>query len=177
MGHGLSSLQRWLLVEAAKQRPIKEAEPRLVADKLMKTHYPEIAKRMSAAKPNGVDLYYWEVMDRYFDIRTRHRKLRPGLEGWKAFSTREYKSAAAALSRSVTRLERRGLVQVFHGSYSRWAGIRLTDLGKQIAEKFDHEGTWGDAERHPETGVNAEAGSQPPAAEPTRREGCTFARR
>jgi hypothetical protein len=136
MGRGLSPLQRWMLVEAAKQRPVKEAEPLPIADDVMKAHFPEIAKRMSSAKHNGVDLYYWEVMDRYFDVRTRHRKLQFGLDGWRTFVKPAYKRAAATLSRSVGRLESRGFVEVLHGRYSRWAGIRLTDLGKQIAEEM-----------------------------------------
>jgi Mn-dependent DtxR family transcriptional regulator len=49
---------------------------------------------------------------------------------------KEYRSARAALSRSVTRLEERGLVTfAVHVIIDKIRGVRLTDLGKEEARK------------------------------------------
>jgi hypothetical protein len=107
MGRGLSDLQRYVLAEAGKRSRV----------------------------------YYAEVLAGFYGWRPR-RELARDAEGklrspgsWH-FSPRKvgenrYNKAMAALSRACARLGTRGLVTCLKGVSSRWAGVEITDKGKE----------------------------------------------
>jgi hypothetical protein len=60
----------------------------------------------------------------------------PGTSTADALGIREYDVAQASLTRSLSRLQQRGLVTVYHGCYSRWAGLVLTEHAVKTVEIF-----------------------------------------
>jgi hypothetical protein len=96
----------------------------------------------------SVDLFHAEVLHEHFGWPiARHRRWRPEvgerpLPMDRYFSMREigearYRKTQASLSRAVSRLERRGLVERFHAAG--WTGygcavLDLTDEGVRVAE-------------------------------------------
>jgi len=91
----------------------------------------------AAGTPPKVDLLARDAIEACF----------PGLQYWRQRDgsppflgsncwddqSAELKRAKASISRSFRRLEQRGLVKRLQGAYSRWAGIALTEKGRQIA--------------------------------------------
>ena len=108
--NGLSALQKWILAEAQKKQP------------------------------NG-RLYYAEIKARYYGLPVFKYEGRPTLEvalslvGAQKFPASEipsYAAVSAAISRSVTRLAKRGLVKVLVGANSRWAAVITVQKIDQI---------------------------------------------
>jgi hypothetical protein len=109
----LSPLQRWILDHAHQNR--------------LAEHRDDLSR--------GADLYYKEVLAGFYGFPYEHYAnpasdpLRASLANKRfkpyVIGRQKYNSACAAVSRAVTRLERRGLVVVLHGAYSHWAGVSL----------------------------------------------------
>jgi hypothetical protein len=107
MGRGLSPLQRHILTEAGKRQRV----------------------------------YYAEVLVSYFGWepkKSRRWREDGTLEcpGYQHFSPAEigrsaYRSALATLSRTCARLGDRGLVTCLWGKVSHWAGVEITEKGKE----------------------------------------------
>jgi hypothetical protein len=101
MGRGLSGLQAWILRAAGEK-----GEVLLYRDILL-------------------GYYGWEGPE--WVARASH--------GSNVFSPAkvgeaEYRKVHAALSRSCLRLGTRGLVKRLHGSTARWAGVEITEAGR-----------------------------------------------
>jgi hypothetical protein len=100
----LSKLQQWILAEAQKKQPDGR-------------------------------LYYAEIKARYYGLPVFKHAWWPTLEvalsgvGDHHFPAREipsYAAVSAAISRAVSRLEKRGLVKVLTGANSRWTAVTTT---------------------------------------------------
>lgn len=91
----------------------------------------------AAETPPGVDLLARDAIEACFPSLRYWRYSNGssptlGCDCWYE-QTPELKRAKASISRSFRRLEQRGLVTRRQGAYSRWAGIALTEKGRQIA--------------------------------------------
>jgi hypothetical protein len=107
MGRGLSDLQRYILTEAGKRPPIDTAH-----------QVPE------------TQLNFNEILEGFFGWRAKR-----GILNFYHFSKLEigekkYRSVMAALSRSLARLEQRGLVEI-HRGHAKWTRITITDQGRE----------------------------------------------
>jgi len=125
MGRGLSLLQKWILVHALENRQ------------------KELSRELSA----GVDLYYKEILAGFFkfpikkkcgygstDPREPHANQ---LFSMHEIDKKKYRSAMATLSRSVSRLQEKGLIQLMQGT-TRLSGVALTEKGMLLASEFKH---------------------------------------
>ena len=101
--NGLSVLQRRLLVMATINRLTRSQERR--------------------TPDSCADLYLEQVLAEVYDL--------PELDG-EAISQRRYAAAAAAFSRCLHRLERRGLVRYIRGGHNRPAACLLTPEGERL---------------------------------------------
>ena len=93
--------------------------------------------------PPGVDLLIRDAIEAcYPDLRYwRDSKGKPpcvGRDCWRE-QTPELKRAKAAVSRAVKRLEERGLLERKVATYSRWAGLTLTEEGRRQAKLLSWE--------------------------------------
>ncbi len=128
MGRGLSDLQRYILTEAGKRSRVYYTDV-LVGFFGWKPKLP--LKRNKAGDRIGADwaTFRSEVVPNEDDGNL-------SLPGNQYFSKREigeeaYSSVMAALSRSMRRLEVRGLITVLVGCYSRWSAAAITDQGRE----------------------------------------------
>jgi hypothetical protein len=119
----LSRLQRWILYAAFENRLGDPGAPE-------------------------VDLYTHEILAGYFAFPMRwydreplHSK--PGSHRFdrEQIGRERYDAAQASISRTVRRLEARGLVERYVADVSRWAGLRLTDAGVEAAPILDDQET------------------------------------
>jgi len=129
MGRGLSTLQKQILVLADQcERQGKGI-----------LHYCVIYQRVYGwevawwapyegrdalgwwSKDNGQPVYHWRC-GHLFD---------PELVGRKAYSV-----ATSAVTRAVSRLERRGLCRVFCGAYAKWTAVQLTEAGRLALDRL-----------------------------------------
>jgi hypothetical protein len=78
-------------------------------------------------------LFYPEVLVGYFGLRPNRTQWYPGSQWFApdAIGRRRYRSALSALSRSCRRLEERGLVECICSRCSHWAGVVITEAGRQ----------------------------------------------
>lgn len=115
---GLSKLQRWILVKALESR------------------------NRNAGK---VDLYYAEIKHQFFGLPIKNprgwtwqgvtREAAAGRDFGHVFAstkTKDYAAVSASVSRAVSRLKRRGLIDVFRGTHAWWAGLSLTPQGVEV---------------------------------------------
>ncbi len=114
MGRGLSDLQRTMLRLAYKNYL---ADPYSKAD----VFYPEVL----------VAHYGWH--DNYINVRRYHSRQ---IFSKAKIGARHYNAATVAVYRAALRLEQRGLVVCVRGAYAKWAGVKLTDEGKRLAQQF-----------------------------------------
>jgi hypothetical protein len=100
--------------------------------------FERLGRGAAQEQPSPVDLYYAEILTELFGFPTLTDPAQPGSQHFNRtqIGIREYDAAAASLSRSVGRLERRGLVTVYHGTTSRWTGVTLTDQAVKTMESF-----------------------------------------
>lgn len=128
MGRGLSPEQKQVLIRAAQPpAPKTPAGVDLLARDAIEAVYPGLRY----CKESRHDL------ERIYDSSGVHigaRRLHPYCyeEVWK--DSPELRRAKAAISRTFRRLEERGLVKRMEAAYSRWAGIKLTERGREVAE-------------------------------------------
>jgi hypothetical protein len=125
---GLSTLQRWMLTEAAKNQDRERLGPNLL--------------KRGTKTAVGADLYYSEVLAGFYKFpytqvavqdctgkvyATDSLRCHQGTQRFKPeeIGRARYNAACAAISRAASRLERRGLVSVIRGRNSHWAGIDL----------------------------------------------------
>jgi hypothetical protein len=116
----LSDLQKWILVAASKVKPTES----------------EGAQTFR--------LYTAQIKAGYYKFSLRKDWMgdRVSLDdlGCKHFNSKEipnYRAACVAISRAITRLEKRGLVTVLQGRVSHWTAVQLTEAGKSEAQTID----------------------------------------
>jgi hypothetical protein len=115
----LSRLQRWILERAADK-----------FDNRFENSRKNIAKGESA-----------EICTPEIEMRLKYSEIRRGFYGYVkvknsgASKSRSYKSASAAISRAVSRLENRGLVTVLTATVSHWTAVTITELGRDCLGK------------------------------------------
>jgi hypothetical protein len=118
MGRGLSDLQRWILVEAAKRKRL---------------YYADVLEGYFRWRPRNPPTRYgqhwcWPAKSDEEEGQLVH-------PGDQHFSPRdigagEYRRVRATLSRSCSRLGDRGLVTCLTGARSHWAGVEITEQGR-----------------------------------------------
>jgi hypothetical protein len=128
MGRGLSKLQRHILMTAGRQQRV---------------YYADVLERYFGWKPAPRRDRTARSLERYregdtFDGRTVTADEIGMLKypGSQYFSRRQigeatYSKTMATLSRACLRLERRGLVKCLQGKISHWAGVEITDRGRE----------------------------------------------
>jgi hypothetical protein len=86
-----------------------------------------------------VDVYTSEIFAVAYlheDCSAEERRRRFGAGGqrfsMRAIGEKKYRSAKAAISRAIGRLEQRGLVRVYEGAASRWTGVALTEVAMGV---------------------------------------------
>lgn len=152
----LSALQRWILAAAlAKLTPSAALiEARRKQQEMQSVAMAMLGMRVAAPDPSETSeelfrLYLAEIKARYYrfpvpDWVTRNDGgdigraiIRSGLRGqfFNPSKCHNYRAATTAISRAITRLERRGLVNVLQGASSHWTAVTLTDIGKEIATR------------------------------------------
>jgi hypothetical protein len=118
MGRGLSDLQRWIVIEAAKRKVLSHA------DILMGYFGWKAERRVNRYGDEG------------FPIKNRwdHKGdlVHPGARYFSRakIGEKEYANTRGTLTRSCNRLAERGLVKLLCGYYSPWAGVKITDKGR-----------------------------------------------
>jgi hypothetical protein len=143
MARGLSELQKAILRLAYRNRQEREQK---MADLDPHSHEYKVLDH----GVGSYDLYHAEVLHEQFGWPIRPTSSWHPEEGerpvgyWRDFSMREigeasYRKTQASLSRAVSRLKRRGLVE--RGRASGWTGdgyavLNLTDEGVRVAERL-----------------------------------------
>jgi hypothetical protein len=122
MGRGLSDLQRYILAEAGTRNRLYTPEilagffqwpPRYRMDRLPADQVSDWLPPDYCAKLGDLEDPSWQ----YFSKR-RIGRLR-------------YARTMAVLSRSIRRLESRGLVTHLRGAYAQWNCVQITDTGRE----------------------------------------------
>ena len=90
---------------------------------------------------SGADVRFREVLAAHFGF-CAPAPLRGADQGRYHFDPEtigreRYASSLASLSRSVSRLRRRGFIEVVHSACGRWAGVNLTESGLALAEQLE----------------------------------------
>jgi DNA-binding MarR family transcriptional regulator len=143
MGRGLSKLQKTILSLAYRNR----------LDRLERAATADTAFERNIYERGGysIDLYDSEVLREHFGWEPRSIWWRPALGEARPhygqifkmseIGERRYRSTRSSLSRAVTRLEDRALVERRHLDL---AGLDLTDRGIEEAEKLVNAPTLGE---------------------------------
>ncbi|MDD1678198.1 MAG: hypothetical protein LUO93_03315 [Methanomicrobiales archaeon] len=123
MGRGLSLLQKWILVHALENR---QNEP-------------------SREISSGADLYTKEILAGFFGFPIKKECKNESTNPQETFADQLFfmhvvgkkkdRSAIATISRSVSRLQEKGLIHLIQGT-ARGSGVTLTEKGMQIASDF-----------------------------------------
>jgi hypothetical protein len=132
MGRGLSELQRHILMTAGCQRRV---------------YYADVLERYFGWKPaprwgrtvrsleryRKGDTTYDENGKRAVTADEIGMLKNPGSQHFSRRTIGEatYSKTMATLSRACLRLERRGLVKCLQGACSHWAGVEITDQGRE----------------------------------------------
>lgn len=121
MGRGLSPLQRWILRRAADQpdRSERGGGCDLAIARVIHEFY-EVPLSPTWYFPAGSTFCTSSQLFRDADGMMAAKRVRP------------------AISHAISRLERRGLVNVMQGAVARWSGITLTDAGREHAGLSDN---------------------------------------
>jgi hypothetical protein len=120
MGRGLSELQKTILRRALSN---KEREGR---------SFDEETKADVFVNEIAADAFGWTLPAHYYDD-PRFGRWGEHFESWR-YSDEERNCVHSATSRSLKRLEARGLGYVVHGSFFRWCGFNLTPAGVEAAK-------------------------------------------
>lgn len=126
MGRGLSELQRYILSEAGKRRRV---------------YCPDILEGFFGWKPicpmdrhRGGDVVrgFGGLPDTVRPADDDGVLSSPGRQYFSLakIGERTYRTVMASLSRSIRRLEERGLVTVLKGAYAGWTAVEITERGR-----------------------------------------------
>ena len=99
--------------------------------------------------PMGADVYHSQILAEIYEFPTRwplrhderwkeragHRRLHLDFDPAEIGQAR-YDAACSSISRAMARLEARGLVKLYHGEITKWAGCQLTPLGVETAKRL-----------------------------------------
>lgn len=116
MGRGLSDLQKWILI-AASNAPEHSSGLAIL-------YYQDICMQYFGWLPGWMG-YKWQYNPRH--AQPGDHKFAKQLIGEK-----EYRRVMVTISKSVSRLKKRGLVTCYCGQVSHWAGLALTEKGKDL---------------------------------------------
>lgn len=133
MGKGLSPLQRDILTIALKNRDEQ------VANKWVRTtdaYYAEVLHLHFGWPFNKVHWLLASKSDAEILNCVRNESPSAQFFSKEQIGAAKYNADMAALSRSMVRLEKRGLVKCMTGANSRWSGAILTDAGVIAARKL-----------------------------------------
>ncbi|MFX0198039.1 MAG: hypothetical protein ACFFCW_18115 [Candidatus Hodarchaeota archaeon] len=127
----LSQLQEWILTFAYR--------------KIIKGHLPGSWRRTRAEIDEGGGPGDWrksylfkeEILLNYFGL-SRSKQI-PRNSEERLESTNKHRAALVTLSRTLWSLKDRGLIEMEWGTEREWTGIKLTDLGKQMAVNISNE--------------------------------------
>jgi hypothetical protein len=132
MGRGLSKLQQFILTEASKLGRCYYAD---VLEKFYHWEPVRSIERYEIPHPDiisGQSELKGHVSDSLGQIKYPGRKyFSPNLIGLK-----EYRKVMATICRSSARLRDRGLVHCWQGNGEHWAGVELTDKGREWVGKY-----------------------------------------
>jgi hypothetical protein len=142
MGRGLSDLQKTILRVALMNRQASEKDD-------ARGH---IASYLGLPKRDPMDIRYAEILVVHFKFPIKRtwkhdeadlsdHEVAKKSAGGKKFNKqrigeKRYASALAALSRAFLRLQARGLIECFSGTFARWSGGQLTDQGIEVASSL-----------------------------------------
>jgi hypothetical protein len=133
----LSKLQKWIVLTALNKRAFA-GEVRVVESPL------------GGKRETPIRLFSAEIKAGFYKLKFKERYVyregtltvrgfnldelceRPGNHVFDTHDPR-YRRACAAVSRAITRLEKRNLITVSCGSFSHWTAVELTDIGKRLA--------------------------------------------
>jgi hypothetical protein len=133
MGRGLSDLQRFIVAEAGRRGRLYYADvlhhffgfpPSRGA---LRYHKP--SDRVGQSGPPAFDPSSWADGGQL--AHPGNQKFSPAQVG-----RQRYHSVCASLSRACLRLQARGLVTCLRGAMSHWAGVELTDKGRELSVKL-----------------------------------------
>jgi hypothetical protein len=118
--HKLSRLQRWILIKALENR----SNGHHVGSDKADLSYGEIK----------VGFYHLRVKVKWWQSDTYcQERCFIGGQFFESTEIPNYKAVSASISRAVSRLEKRVLLNVQCGARSRWTAIKLTDAGMAVA--------------------------------------------
>ena len=123
MGRGLSDLQRSILIAAFKAPDNRRGQRML--------YYKDICTQYFGWLPgyaiwNNLDGWKWKYDPRYAELLGSH------CFATQIMGKKEYQRVMVTISKSVCRLEKRGLVECYQGTLSHWSGVIITEAGKSL---------------------------------------------
>jgi hypothetical protein len=133
MGRGLSDLQRFIVAEAGRRGRL---------------YYADVLHHFFGLPPGRGPLRYHKPSDGVgqsgqpaFDPSSwaeGGQLASPGSQNFvpAQIGRQRYHSACASVSRACSRLRARGLVTCLQGAMSNWAGVELTDKGRELSVKL-----------------------------------------
>ncbi len=107
MGRGLSKLQRFILITAATTDRYKETKGRIYNTDIFEGFY--------GWRTNGAQRFGSKCFDP------------------KEIGQKKYDAAHVAVRKACDRLNSRGLVVCLNGRSAHWAGLEITDKGREVA--------------------------------------------
>jgi hypothetical protein len=133
MGRGLSDLQRFIVVEAGRRGRLYYAD--------VLHHFFGFPSRWGALR------YHKQTSRVGGSGRPEYgpsswaeggQLASPGSQNFVPgqIGRQRYRTACASLSRACSRLRARGLVTCLQGARSHWAGVELTDKGRELSVKL-----------------------------------------
>ncbi|HZZ79829.1 MAG TPA: hypothetical protein VFE62_15025 [Gemmataceae bacterium] len=131
MGRGLSKLQRFILVEASRRERLHHAD---VLYHFFKFPLGKSFTAVNAAMDYRVGPVTMTSAGTPSTWGTGGTLRAAGGQRFDpdAIGRSKYNSAQASISRACARLEARGLVKRVTGLYSHWAGVEITDKGREF---------------------------------------------
>jgi hypothetical protein len=155
----LSQLQRFILKAALgnlwNEASLAEPEPIFEEEANMLNGSEQLRQilRWGLLKEHFAHLYKTEILEGFFGFEPRwfEGKIYAARKGdfhqmrlWllrqrfdrKKIGLAKYQSAAASVIRALHRLEKRGLIELFHGTNRHFSAIKLTESGIAIAERL-----------------------------------------
>jgi len=133
----LSALQKWILTTAFKKLSGDGIDVKsLLKDNQDREHLGLDRLYVAEIKAGYYKLpaRAW-VKSRWKNVGTFLAAESCGTHLFEMADAPKYRAISAAISRAITRLEKRELVSVLQGTYSHWTAVTLTGVGKELAEK------------------------------------------
>jgi len=114
----------------------------VVQKQILLMAYANRLREERTAESRGADLYYQQVLEEVYGfppaVGGEHC---PGSRRFdrQAIGPPRYNAAVAAVSRSMSRLHKRGLILCLCGSHNRWSGCSITPKGERLIFEWTKE--------------------------------------